>query len=938
MVLGRSFSAGDIVKFLSQVSVGAVAVGLAFGIASVLWLGFIFNDTVIEIALTLAVSYLAYFTAQDVAEVSGVLTVMTLGMFYAAVAKTAFKGDGQQSLHHFWEMVAYIANTLIFILSGVVIAQGVLDNASHFERHGTSWGYLILLYVFVQLSRIIVVGSLYPFLRYFGYGLEWKEAIILVWSGLRGAVALSLSLSVNRASANMEEFQLKPEAGTLFVFFTGGIVFLTLIINGSTTQFLLRLLGMDRLSETKVRILNYTRYEMLNKALEAFGDLQDDEELGPADWPTVQRYITCLNDLDEGQVHPHMVSDREHHLKATNLKDIRVRLLNGVQAAYWGMLEEGRITQNTASLLMRSIDEAMDVVSTEPLCDWKGLKSNVHFPGYYRFLQMSRLPRRLVSYFTVERLESACYICAAFLRAHRTARRQLHDFIGDSEVASTVINESREEEEEAINFLEDVRVTFPQVLHVVKTRQVTHSILKHLSDYVQNLQKIGLLEEKEMVHLDDKVQTDLKKLLRNPPLVKMPKVSDLLRTHPLLGALSSAVCEPFEVSTKETMKMRGLTLYKEGSKSNGIWLISIGVVKWASKSLSNRHSLHPIFSHGSTLGLYEVLVGKPYICDMITDTMVHCLFVETEKIKSLLLTDPAIEDFLWQESALVIAKLLYPQKFEKMSMHELRGLVTERSTMNIYIQGEVIEIRPHSIGFLLEGYVKTQDSHQDFFTSPSVLLPSHADLNLSTQESPGVKNVSFCHKGSWYQVQTRARIIIFDISTTESEGGVSKRSASRLSSFIEPPRNLSRDHEGLLSWPENVFKSRHQSFNEGDRQAASLSAKAMELSIYGSMVTDVRRQYRSSQRTSQSATTHSLSYPRVPSRSRNARPLLSVQSEGDNSMNKRLNSKVSLIPPVPARRRRRVLVGDNSSDESDGEEVIVRIDSPSTLSFHHEGS
>ncbi|XP_058115262.1 uncharacterized protein LOC131258163 isoform X2 [Magnolia sinica] len=40
--------------------------------------------------------------AQDGADVSGVLTVMTLGMFYAAVAKTTFKGDSQSSLHHFW--------------------------------------------------------------------------------------------------------------------------------------------------------------------------------------------------------------------------------------------------------------------------------------------------------------------------------------------------------------------------------------------------------------------------------------------------------------------------------------------------------------------------------------------------------------------------------------------------------------------------------------------------------------------------------------------------------------------------------------------------------------------------------------------------------------------------------------------------------------------
>ncbi|XP_037403832.1 sodium/hydrogen exchanger 7-like [Triticum dicoccoides] len=250
MVLGKTFDAGSIIKFLSQVSLGAVALGLAFGIASVLWLGFIFNDTIIEISLTLAVSYIAFFTAQDALEVSGVLAVMTLGMFYAAFAKTAFKGDSQQSLHHFWEMVAYIANTLIFILSGVVIADGVLQDNIHFERHGTSWGFLVLLYVFVQISRAVVVGVLYPLLRHFGYGMDIKEATVLVWSGLRGAVALSLSLSVKRASDSVQTY-LKPEVGTMFVFFTGGIVFLTLILNGSTTQFLLHLLGLGKLSATK---------------------------------------------------------------------------------------------------------------------------------------------------------------------------------------------------------------------------------------------------------------------------------------------------------------------------------------------------------------------------------------------------------------------------------------------------------------------------------------------------------------------------------------------------------------------------------------------------------------------------------------------------------------------------------------------------------------
>ncbi|KAK1313564.1 Sodium/hydrogen exchanger 7 [Acorus calamus] len=934
MVLGRSFNAGSIVKFLTQVSLGAVAVGLAFGIVSVLWLGFIFNDTVIEITLTLAVSYLAYFTAQDGADVSGVLTVMTLGMFYSAVARTAFKGDGQQSLHHFWEMIAYIANTLIFILSGVVIAEGVLHGDNHFEKKGSSWSYLILLYFLVQFSRVIVVGSLYPFLRYFGYGLDWKEAMILVWSGLRGAVALSLSLSVKRSSD--KSFHLTSEVGTLFVFFTGGIVFLTLIVNGSTTQFLLHLLNMDKLSSAKMRILSYTRYEMLNKALDAFRDLNDDEELGPADWPTVERYITCLNNLDEGRVHPHNVSESEVHLQTMNLRDIRIRLLNGVQAAYWEMLDEGRINQTTAILLMTSVDEALDKVSSEPLSDWEGIKNNVQFPSYYRFLQMSHFPPKLVTYFTVERLESACYICAAFLRAHRIATRQLHEFIGDSEIASTVINESRAEGEEARKFLEDVRVTFPQVMRVVKTRQVTYGILKHLSDYVQNLEKVGILEEKEMLHLDDAVQTDLKRFLRNPPLVKMPKISDLLSTHPLLGALPSSTRDYLVVSTKELIKLRGVALYKEGSKPNGIWLISSGVVKWKSKSLRNRHTLHPTFSHGSALGLYEVLIGKPYICDMITDSVVHCFFIESERVLSVL-ADTAIEDFFWKESSIFIARLLLPQIFEKMTMQELRALVAEKSTMNIHLRGEIIEVRSNTFGFLLEGFIKAQDAQEDLITSPAVLFPSNADLSFLNLEPSAAKAASFSHQGMCYHVETRARVIFFDIGSLEAEGTLQKRSHSWLHSAEHS--GIHRDHGGLMSWPEQYYKAKplDDQQHPHERRANSLSAKAMELSMFGGMVNVWRRRPGSFPRLPPAESTHSQSYPHIPSKA--VCSLVSVHSEGSN-MTQRLGAgepaKSALLPPLPVRRRKgRRIKEDNSSDESGGEEeLIVRIDSPSNLIFH----
>jgi hypothetical protein len=68
---------------------------------------------------------------------------------------------------------------------------------------------------------------------------------------------------------------------------------------------------------------------MQNKALEAFGELREDEELGPADWATVKKYIRCL-DFDDEPVHPHQVSGTDDYTHTRNIKDIRVRLLNGM--------------------------------------------------------------------------------------------------------------------------------------------------------------------------------------------------------------------------------------------------------------------------------------------------------------------------------------------------------------------------------------------------------------------------------------------------------------------------------------------------------------------------------------------------------------------------------------------------------------------------------
>ena len=58
-------------------------------------------------------------------------------------------------MEHFWELLTYIANTLIFILVGVVIAEKV-------DFTWGALGILILIYIALNFFRFAMIMLLYP--------------------------------------------------------------------------------------------------------------------------------------------------------------------------------------------------------------------------------------------------------------------------------------------------------------------------------------------------------------------------------------------------------------------------------------------------------------------------------------------------------------------------------------------------------------------------------------------------------------------------------------------------------------------------------------------------------------------------------------------------------------------------------------------------------
>lgn len=81
-----------------------------------------------------------------------------------------------------------------------------------------------------------MVGIFLPFLRYFGYGINKAELIVLIWGGLRGALGLTLALmvAVDEDLLDEEKYPQGRRLRQLTIFYMSGIATLTLLINGTT--------------------------------------------------------------------------------------------------------------------------------------------------------------------------------------------------------------------------------------------------------------------------------------------------------------------------------------------------------------------------------------------------------------------------------------------------------------------------------------------------------------------------------------------------------------------------------------------------------------------------------------------------------------------------------------------------------------------------------
>ncbi|HEY1780356.1 MAG TPA: cation:proton antiporter [Roseiarcus sp.] len=217
---------------------GGAALGFLAGRALLQLIPWTRDDRLAEATLTVALPYLVFIAAEQLLHVSGVVAVLCSGLTVSASGRSRIAPYNWSFIVDLWAQIAFWAHSLVFVLASILVPKLLLDMRLHDVM------LIAALIVAVFAARLLVLFLLLPLLSLTKLTQPISNAykLAIAWGGLRGALTLVLALAVTENPA------LTPEVHRFVAVLATALVLFTLLVNGTTLRFVIRLLGLDRLS------------------------------------------------------------------------------------------------------------------------------------------------------------------------------------------------------------------------------------------------------------------------------------------------------------------------------------------------------------------------------------------------------------------------------------------------------------------------------------------------------------------------------------------------------------------------------------------------------------------------------------------------------------------------------------------------------------------
>lgn len=476
---GEASHASPFLTFIREVGISTL-LGFLMARLIIWFITRINSEEMIQNSVIILSAYLTFILSQFFLGVSGVIALVAFGLTVTYVGKPRFKPQVNTFMEHFWELLTYIANTLIFILVGVVIA----------EKIDFSWkalGILILIYAALNLIRFAMIMLFFPLMKRLGYGLSRRESVILTWGGLRGALAMTLALMVSYTPAIPEDIRSQ------ILFYTAGVVTLTLCINATTMRWLLNRLGLTYIPSART-LLEYRIEQSLHESSEKYlENLKKRETLAGANWEKVASYMSELP-ADPGKT---------PQAKAM-LPEIRLRILDREKAVCREIYEEGIISKTVFLRLMNSLDELYDHDGNYALDIRNSIFQFCQRTDFLNHMRSMPYIQNWMSFYFRERITVVYDLGRGFIILQKESLKLLEELASSQWIASeqqTIVQTLRNEIEHNIQrmttVLNELAKNFPKAYGHALTIKSIRMMLSNERRTVRQMVNNGMLSEKD---------------------------------------------------------------------------------------------------------------------------------------------------------------------------------------------------------------------------------------------------------------------------------------------------------------------------------------------------------------------------------------------------------------------------------------------------------
>lgn len=637
LVVGRHFhGVGNSLLHFAVVVAGGLFVGWVLALLASWILGRAFNDPMVEITTTIVLGYMAMWIAEGMLHVSGVMALVAAGLWMGGPARTKVSPEVSHFLHHFWELLAYLANTLIFFLVGMIIGTR-LGNAT-----GMDFALMFAIYIGIMAIRLVLTAAFRPLANTVGDPISLADVLVVSWGGLRGAVSMALVLAV--ATNPM----VPAEVSEKMLLLTAGVVFLTIAVNGMTMGPLLAKLGFNKAPISEAMAVATARVGVLDRVRAGIDELRTSRELRTVSWNDVVGDIDKRRGELGGQV-----DALRHELDALGAAEREAGVWGQVLAvereAYWHAFGTGTLGSRAVKVLdaelnshldrlMRAEFEAPETRTPAPTGPRAALsrvlRDSEGLGGLYANLEFDNLALQY-----------------DLMRAVASGASRVLSALGPIEAQAGEIGARIRATYEryladAKQGLEEMRLGMPEISAAIETRLAQRIALNLEREEYDKLGHKGVIEEGTAARFAGEVEARMQQLHFQGTRARLPELDTLLAEIPLFEALDRGQRERVAAVSRLIVVPAGESLFRQGDRGDSMFVIIRGAVH-VTIADGSAERLIDVLGGGDIIGEMALLTGEPRTASALCSTAVTLIRIGRDAFEELMASSADLSQSVW---------------------------------------------------------------------------------------------------------------------------------------------------------------------------------------------------------------------------------------------------------------------------------------------------